>query len=308
MKHIHSRILLLASFVSLCGLGCDHDVVEPRLTDTFTGESETLVANYALGSEFDIDVRDAPLGSSVHLVSSDPSVLRITRVSDRRWAAHTLAAGDVTLGLDVDGAIYHEPVRVGRPDRLRFRRLDGFRSRVEMPNPLRMATGTHEVFVVDYFEGDTRLFGAYALESRGEHAWAETLVDNQDWLVVEVLPGEQEVELGLVTGDELPPLRIEGVEAVSLELWTRPLDLEVPEDSVLVFGRGLDAEGRTLEGRFLLDWQVADRAEGPGDFLVFTPDAAAELPLVAVALGRPELRATLTVNGTGGTPIEFIDR
>lgn len=266
LRHAAST-LLLATF------GCDSDFalsdsVDDVIDFAAVAGDRSLHAPYVVGAHFDLH---APAGVA-SLASSDDDVLQIEG-NGAVVQATAIDAGMVdVLALDDSGdVIGATTVEVRMPTRAVLHAaapvfLDRSDVSTEVTRP-RLAAGGTATYLVQYFDGPTRLWGSGGLEVAGSVGVTvrvdhELLGEHRDWLtVVGGEPGVERVALG-IGGETFSEVDIDVVDPSSiadLDVFASD-DVGDPNASGVVVATAYDLDGERIDG-VPFEWSLAPGAE-----------------------------------------------
>ncbi len=295
-----SPTMIFLAAVGLSAIG-NHGCLGPTpyLTDVFTEESD-LVGDYMFGAVFELSLRDGEPGSI--LVSSVPGVLSVEQRSETLFEATGRRVGTTTLSI-VCGrkTLFEQEVRVRVPDRVEFRRIEGASIGPIVEDGFRMARGSRGMFAVNYYAGDTRLYGSGVLRVLSGRADVFPLL--ADDLVIVESRGEDPSTIDLATPDlDLPDLHHTSVDAAGHELRTQPT-LDGEGNYIIV--RHHDAGGERLEGQLTMSWSVDGRSAGVGELAVVWDRSGGRRRMTVVA--QSGTSATIETDGSSATGWSLFD-
>ena len=288
------RAVSLAS--ALVAVGCDTEVwfsdsIDGTIDFAVTTDPEaTLHAPYVVGATLELTAHGA-IGS-LSLVSSDPEVLELDAQGAHGHAiARSAGLAEVAL-VDADGDIVAAvDVEVRTPTRVVLHAAAPlFVDRADVPTEagsLRVVEGGDAIFLVQYFDGATRLAGGGAVQASASAGLEVEIVpdflgEHRDWLRLAALErGVQRVTLA-IGGEEFTRMDVDVVDAsavADLDLFASE-STDDPAGWGVVIASAYDLDGAPLYG-VTFDWQLAAGAELVAPNLVRFTNAQAPAVLAA---------------------------
>jgi len=279
-----ASIALVASLAMACGGPRLADGIDLELDlNPLDGPSDLLHSPYVAGADFGVWSIHADEDDEVGwtIGTSDPSVIRIReQVGDGYARVSADAPGDVDLMiLDAEGQELHRTgVEVVQPDRAELvahgpRIVRRPELQPESTDELQVLVGGSGTFLVEWYEGDDRLFGHGALSaSSGPGVAVEPrlthLFEDREWVTFTALEaGRHEVEL-MANGEVTRTITIVGVDEAAIDR----VDLHGEDegrasegDQLVVYAQAYDDAGAPIYG-VEYEWDVDGvREEGLGD-------------------------------------------
>lgn len=277
-------------------VGCDADVALSDSVDDVIDfghdkdADRSLQAPYVVGARFDVRLPEG--GDGAALASSDDAILQLAGEGSVAHAI-ALAPGMVEiLVLDEGGEIVGATeVEVRMPTRAILHAaapvfLDRDDVSTEVARP-RILAGGEATFLVEYFDGPTRLAGSGGLEAfASDGAIARTsgelLGERRDWLTIGgAESGIEQVTLA-VGGEAFTAIDVDVVDAAVVA----DLDVFASETSGdraapgVVIATGYDLDGEAVYG-LGFQWRLANGAEQVGVDIVRYAADTAPMQLVA---------------------------
>ncbi len=212
------------------------------LVDEYTGFEQSIRGNYALGApvRFQAELEDDMSGTVAIEVPDQFTV--VERGADFvSTIAETAGRGQVTLTLDGDRLGRYD-TRVAAVDRLAFRRVYNWASRESYDRARVFHRSAPAEVVVDFYAGDTRLYGRAITTAPDSEDWSVRTTTNNDRVeLLSRLAGVYEIPLS-VNGEAVGQVTFERVEEVA----SFEINVQGPDDVRSVRASGTDAEGRPV--------------------------------------------------------------
>lgn len=276
--------------------------------------SDELHFPYVQGTKVLINAQSTPRDDdrlNWYLESADPSVLLIQSQTEGRASCLAVGVGSAEIKIfrrkgDAE-PIHTSWVEVQAPTRVELYAhgplLMGMplsAAKVERPQILRGGTGT---FLVNYFDGQTRLYGNGVLrtETTGQISTTEKtsfLFENREWLQISPASvGPHDIKLYAGT-TALGTVQVEGVDTVDQFSLLAEDEGRVDEGDVLyVLAQAYSAKGDPIYGAEF-SWDLNGiNEEGMGDLFVYYFVSDSHTPLGA---SHGALRQETMVNASSG--------
>ncbi len=290
--------------LALATFGCDADVALSDSVDDVidfghdVDADRSLHSPYVVGAQFELRLPEG--GDGAALASSDDTILAI-----EDGHAIAVAPGEVDiLVLDAAGDVASiTTVEVRMPTRAVLHAAASvFLDRSDVPTEVmrpRIVAGGEATYLVEYYDGATRLAGSGGLEALASDGVAARVSEKlhgerRDWLTIG----------GGESGNEQVSLALHGevftsidVDVVGAEL-VADLDVLVSEAATdraapgVVIAAGYDLDGEAVHG-LGFEWRLADGAEQLGTDIVRYSAGAGPMEIVA---SYGELEGTAAVH------------
>jgi len=284
------------STLALATFGCDADVALSDSVDDVIDfghdkdADRSLQAPYVVGARFDVRLPEG--GDGEALASSDDAILQLEGEGSVAHAVALLPGAVEILVLDASGEIVGATeVELRMPTRaVLHAAAPVFLDRTDVPTEIarpRIVDGGEATFLVEYFDGTTRLggsggLGAYASDGAIARVSGELLGEQRDWLTIGGSETGIEQVVLAVGGETFAAIDIDVVDAAVVA----DLDVFASESSGdrmapgVVIATGYDLDGEAVHG-LGLQWRLAQGAEQVGADIVRYPGDTAPMEIVA---------------------------
>ena len=256
MRRSTSLLLPLLALGGCFGGGFELFPDETELEDNYGTFGSPVRASYALGApvEFLPNLADEDEGATTDIQIVGDGLVEVRR-EGQSLDALAEAVGSGELVFSVRGReVSRTPYRVQATDRFAYRWVFDTFGREPLFDDFVVAQNIQAEVVVDYYAGDTRLYGRDVTVA-GDGGTVE-VTSNNDRLVVDTsIPGPQTVELTAV-GGATDVFAYEVADSIA----SLTIEREDSEDSISLRAVATDALGRTV--RSPVDWSVDGEDSG----------------------------------------------